>query len=582
MPDGTKIPNLDAVRGEIDARKTNTLAPAGAVSTAPRVVSAEGVTYDLAAGDATVDGVLVRTISGIKYARKSIAPIDVREAGAVPDAVERSLTLGTDSSAAIQAALNAAAASGSPTRRVTGGGLAYRINTTITIPIGVTLEDIVLQLGTNGMTGVRVNTRSRFLGRVIGRGTTSVMAGPFLGETGIAPAGDGVYGVNLIAEVEFLALAVSAYPVGGLTVVPSRAWDCTLKFRDIQGTLGYSEGYGMLCTNAVGLHGSISATNVTRHVLYLSGNSAGCVFDVEVDGCTYVPVVTQAYTDQGQAPSRGHTVRLKAKNVGPGGLTLPAGAVTAYVDSVRGVWDCNFDITVLDDNAGGARYLYYAEALSSDVSPASTGSFPQRNFITARGSGTFPGFGCIYMLGGADYNVGVHGRFSATQGVILYADITNASAVVVNPAVGLLGLRTFGNTIDCGGANCRGVYDISTTTFKEIGPSEITNTGTSPRVEVQDPTKRLGTRTRSYSAVLPFANIAAGAYGVAQVQYGRTISNPQLSATINTSTPGSGSIYNHNSTIVFSDLTLTTAYLRLYNGSADTRSFTVMWRVEGD
>ncbi|MFC3859387.1 hypothetical protein ACFOPQ_01180 [Deinococcus antarcticus] len=550
---------------------SKTITPAGTNAQAQRVVSDLGVVYDLDTSGAAVDGIRYKQIGPLltKYRRTSIAPIDVREGGAKADAGERDLNAGTDSTAIIQAALNAAASGN--VRRVTGGGLVYRVNDSITVPVGVELADIILQIGTNGKTGVLVNTRSKFYGRIIGRGSISPDGVTYLQETGIAPATADVRRAVIEAECEHMALGVNGRFAGG-NGTNVRNWDLNVRVQDIVGRVGFSQGYGLLLPGAVGCKGKLWGENIVRHGLYLSAGARDNVFDVDLEDVTSNSAV-QLNTATDQPSTEGNTVTGKIRNSYVGCTLYQQAAASGLSDNGGATRENDIRLTI----TGGSNSKY---ALLAEGLPGATGTCRNNNFDGTRVLGAFVSNvggtkSPLVKLRGTPNATWRNCTIAATHDFHMLALEHGALAGNVSPIdVGLIDVR--GGIIDTmGGANTA-IYSSVVLGTVAVNNIELRTTGAKFFYSGDAQTYRTGSLRRARGNA-SFADVPAGGSAELTVTWPQAITAPRITATV-TSVSGVAS----GETVQAYSVTSTSAKLRAFNKRTQPQTIDVHYFVEGD
>lgn len=191
---------------------------------------------------------------------------------------------GADDSAALNSALSSGALV------LDGRSRTYSIASSITVPAGVTLTNLRLNLTTAGMNGVLVSSRSKVLGaHIYGTGTTNII------ERGIYPATDGASDVDLDVTVENMTVGVHAMPLASTT--PKR-WMGKVRARNIVGLNNGSEGYGLLLSPASNCQFDFNSTNVKRHSVYLSAGASNNTIRAVTSGNDHGPLQIASYNNQ--------------------------------------------------------------------------------------------------------------------------------------------------------------------------------------------------------------------------------------------------------------------------------------------
>ena len=184
--------------------------------------------------------------------------------------------------------------------------MTCKVNSSVTIKPNQILKNITLIAGTAGMNVVLVNTASKFLNaKIIGTGTKSII------ERGIYPVADGVTDVVIDADISNLTVAIHAQPLTPtanitLDMIPKR-WNICGYVHDIVGTIGNSEGYGVLLSPAIACNVTTRFKNIARHALYLSAGASHNNVNINCTDCNFIPV--QIYATQAQRASEFNIIR---------------------------------------------------------------------------------------------------------------------------------------------------------------------------------------------------------------------------------------------------------------------------------
>ena len=469
--------------------------------------------------------------------------VSVKDFGAVGDGV-------ANDSAAIQTALNSGALV------VDGSRLTYKINSSITIPVGVTLQNIKLTAGTVGMNMVLVNNNSRVINTgLTGTGTTNVI------ERGIYPAVDGVVDVVLDVSISQITVGVQAQFITtySSTNVPKR-WTGTIACSNIVGAAGISEGYGLLLSPAEACNFSVSAKTIARHAVYLSAGASHNVITATVDGCNNY--AAQIFSTSAQAASQYNSLALKCRNLGEN--------VAGQSGAIAIVQKANYNTVTVEHEGNNAT------ALSVLVEGASGGPYPTANkLVDSSISGQFTGADVVKVQN-AD------GTVIARNSIYAYGTAT----VVALRRTGTNGSAHGGfvvdNVINAQGQAIRGIYNEFNSQPSFIGSNEIRNNSTGIRVDDQTGGKRLG-----FSRRVVFNGTTASITGLTSADTTVTL-NDSIAIigrrTVVILTGGSGSFFNAPLTVlgVFNPATENVVTFRTYNGAATAQTFDFQGFIEGD
>lgn len=496
--------------------------------------------FDLKDGGATPTGAVNRPI----YEKLSDT-ISVKDFGAVGDGT-------TDDSTAINNALS------SGFLIIDGAGDTYKINSSVTIPANITLQNINLVAGTAGINMVLVNNFSKILNsKLTGTGTLSIV------ERGIYPATNNVTDVTLNVECANLTIGIQAQPTGGGTAyadAPKR-WSGNLKFTNIAGTTGNSEGYGLLLSPAYHCQFNIISNSPNaRHIIYLSAGASYNQITANITGCSN-------YASQIAATSLQNDCQYNTLNLTCYNLT----------ESVSG--------------QGGAIAIV-GKANYNTVTANVTGDGLLTQAIRVEGNSGGP-----YPFGNKIVNSNIYGQFIGASVInTINADSTLITNNVLNcySTSYVIGLRYAGtngatqagyvqdNIINCFGASIQGIYAECTAQPCYIGLNSITNNASALRV--LDST---GGQRQGYSKITNFSGVSGSVAGS---------SSADITATLNTSIQITGrrtnvvltgsSVSFLNSPIcivgVAASSSETQSLFRLYNGSASAQTFNYEGFVQGD
>jgi hypothetical protein len=468
--------------------------------------------------------------------------VSAKDFGAVGDGV-------ADDAAAIQAALRSGALV------VDGSKLTYKINSSVAIPVGVTLQNIKLTAGTAGMNMVLVNNNSRVIDvSLTGTGTVSTV------ERGVYPAADGVSDVELDVAVSNLTVGVHAiFITTNSDANTPKRWTGRVSCTDIVGTPGASEGYGVLLSPAIACNLVVTGKSVARHVAYLSTGAKHNRVEVSADGCNNYAVVMASY-DQA-FPVEYNSVFLKCRNLGET-QPLSSGAVAATNH-------CHYNtITVEHEGNNATRRSVLIEGPSG-------GPYPKGNKITnSTVTGQFTGDDVIEIIN-ADGTIVANNilhAYATTSVVALRRTGTNNSKH---------GGYVEGNFIDAQGQAIVGVFNSCNSQPSYIGINEIRNNSTGARVYDATGGKRLG-----YSRRVVFegrtASVAGNSMADTTVNLNDAVAiNGRRTNVVLT---GSSDTFTTPHTVigVFGASSETSAIFRVYNAIATPQTFNFEGTIFGD
>lgn len=370
-----------------------------------------------------------------------------------PGAFRRGGVTGSgNEAAAIQAVLN------SGESVIDGEWIACTSNSALTVPAGVTLKNADITIGSAGINLMLLNTESKLHGRFTGTGTTSTV------ERLIYPAAQGVTDVELDVEVSNATYGVHLQPTSGTAVAdrPKR-WKGRIRASGIVGTVGETEGYALLMSPAESCELAVQATDTARHAVYLSAGSRHNKIVAHVDDCDNYAV--QLYSTGAQDATELNEIVVFAQNLDET-VANQGGAVAIVQNAHRN------KVTVYHAGDGSTSQSVLVEGQSG-------GPYPIGNEIGGKITGQFTGQDVVRMIN-ADSTVIVPGTVLeayATVSVIgMRRSGTNGSAH---------GGFIEGVVIDAQGQNCDGIYNEINAQPSYIGPCEIRDTGTEPRVNDQ-------------------------------------------------------------------------------------------------
>jgi hypothetical protein len=500
-------------------------------------------TSNIAQGDALVgfkqsnpNGALIGAV-GKTVHDKLQDLVSIKDFGAVGNGV-------ADDSTAIQNALNSGALV------IDGSGLTYRVNTAITIPTDVTLQNINFIAGIAGMNVVLVNNGVTINNcKITGTGTTSII------ERGIYVAADGVNNVTLTnIEVTNLTVGIHAQPLS--TVAPSN-WNINCYIHDIVGTTGASEGYGVLLSPAIGCFIKGSFINIKRHAVYLSAGSSYNDVNVDVNGCEYSAVTIYAVPPQ--LPCQYNRVRGSFRNISQPSTLFNGSAV----DMVQ---QANYnDVSVRVLGSGNHGYAIWIEG-------ASGGPYPKGNHIhDCEITGTYLAAGIQSQ--NADSSTIVNNYIEAILGTAAINLAVSGTAPVTYAGY------VENNFINGLGTSTNGIINSYEVPYHVGTNKVINNTG----FQFNDySTAKLRTgRLQTITGQVTTAAIAAGATGDTVVTLPQSVSttNRYIGVQIN---GGSAGTYTYANQVWAINTSATQITLRVFNGGAISQTFVLFWQVMGD
>jgi hypothetical protein len=461
----------------------------------------------------------------------------------------------TDDSAALNAALSCGALA------VDFLGLNGKINTSLTIPAGIEARNINLTAGTAGMNMVLVNSRSKLSGTLTGTGTVSIV------ERGIYPAADGVEDVELNVTVQNMTFGVQAQPIGTNTYanMPKR-WRGVIVAKNIVGTVGASEGYGLLLSPAMECNLHVQAFNIQRHAVYLSAGAVHNIVDAQIDGCKNVAV--QFNTGGTQPASEFNTIRAKIRNV-----TVPSGQGANQAVGVYILGNSHRNTIHIDmDGAGTAEMAAVCEGVATDTTQQPTG-----NIISGHIKGQFIGADVVRDLGAAqnDYSGLVIDAYATFSVIALRLNgVRGAQAPWSGP-------RAFNNRIKALGQSIIGVYDEVTDVVTVVDGNDIRNNGTGARVQDNTGGKRQGSNRRvTFSGTT--GSIGATTVGDTTVDLADPVAVAGRRTHVAITNASVTLVPNSNVTAILTPASEGVCTFRIYNAHSASQTFSYEGWVEGD
>ena len=426
----------------------------------------------------------------------------------------------------------------------------------LTIPAGVHAINLNLVKKTAGGNVVLVNSNCHVEGKITGTGTLSIV------ERAVYPAANNVTNVTFDLECASLTYGVHGQPLSGTAYADApKRWSGKLRFTNIAGTTGASEGYGLLLSPGYDCQFDIvSKSAAARHIVYLSAGASNNKVNATVDGCTNY--AAQIYSVAPQAACEWNEVNLKCTNL--------TETVAGQSGPVAIVGQSHFNTTTFSVNSGGAI------SVGALVEGSSTGPYPLGNkIINSSAYGSFLGEDVIRMIN-ADSTI-VTGNHLFAHGT---ASVIGMRRAGTNGATH--GGYVHDNVINALGQAKKGVYNECNTQPSYIGPNEIRNNGAALRVDDQTSGKRLG-----YSRRVTFSGVTASAVATNSVD--TTVTLPDSIQT----TGRIVHVYLTGASVVFFNLpigvvgvigaaTETSMAFRAYNAHSVAQTLNYSGSVEGD
>lgn len=502
-------------------------------------------TSDAAKGDALLgvkrsySGAIARTQHGINEDTATI--YDFLPAGFVTT---------NDATTYIQSALS------SGLKTVDFLGLALKCDA-VTVPTRVWAKNVNFTKFTAAAGSVVVvNAGCIVTGKITGTGTTSVV------QRGIYPQAAACNDVSLLVEVSSLTYGVHAAPISAASSANNpKRWTGVIYAHDIVGTIGASEGYGVLLESAESCNLTVRAKDIRRHAVYLSAGASWNTIDSDTDACGNYAV--QFNASGSQADCKHNHVIVRARNL----TTDVAGQSGALAIVAK----CHYN-TCQVFCTGNATTLEAARIEGNAVGVQA--EHPKGNrIINGAIDGQFTGADVVRMLN-ADGTV-VSGNVIDAYGTVSVIAMRRTGT-----NLSLHGGWIEGNTINAQAQAIKGIYNEINTVPSYIGTNEIRNNSTAVRVDDQTSGKRIG-----YSRRVVFsgttASIGATATGDTSALIGDAVSLTGRRQSVNLT--GSSVDYLKQYVVLgLGGADETHAGFRVYNAHSAGQTFNYEGWVEGD
>ena len=460
---------------------------------------------------------------------------------------------GADGSGNDQAFIAAALSSGALV--IDGEGLSFTANSSVEVPASAVFQNFQLTAGAAGINMVLVNSRCKVLNaRLIGTGTVSTV------ERAIYPAANAVEDVELDIEISNITYGVHAQPLSGTALADApRRWRGSIHCEDIVGTVGASEGYGVLLSPALSCNFNVTGKTIARHLVYLSAGARFNKIWADCDDCGNY--VVQIAATSPQSPCIKNEVVVQGRN-----LTTDVAGQSGHI-AITGISHYNTAVIRGEGNA--------------------------TTYEAARIEG---GSGGPYPLGNQIINGAIEGQFTGNYVIrMLNADSTRVygNAIDAYAASGVIGMTRTGtngsghggyvhdNKIDAQAQAIKGVYNECNTQPSYIGPNDIRNNGAALRVDDQTSGYRMG-----YSRRVKFSGTTASCVAGSVVDTTPTLTSAIQVAGRRTNVWITGSsvtmLTNSNVTAMFTAADETHSNFRVFNAHSADQTFDYEGAVEGD
>jgi hypothetical protein len=468
--------------------------------------------------------------------------VSIKDFGAIGDGV-------TDDTNAIQNALNSGA------KTIDFLSLETLCDE-IEIPTNVNVVNLNLKKKTASGNVVLVNTGCSVHGKITGTGTLSIV------ERGVYPAANDV--TDVIFDVECIDLTYGIHaqpPVSGTAYADApKRWSGNLKFTNIAGTTGASEGYGLLLSPGYNCQFDIVSNSPNaRHIVYLSAGASYNQIQANINGCTNY--AAQIYATSPQTACEFNTLNLSCKSL--------TETVSGQSGAIGIIGLANFNTVTFDVNGGNV--ISYAALIEGSA----TGPYPLSNkIINCAVYGQFTGADVIRMLN-ADSTIIANNSLNCYA----TASVIGMRRVGTNNSLNAGFIQN--NTINGLGQNVKGIYNECNSQPSWIGSNLIQNNGTSLRVDDRSNGYRQG-----YSRRLVFNGTTSSIPSGQSLDV--TVTLPD-SVQINKRT---GFINLIGASVQFFNVPFwatllgsaseSTQLIRIYNGGASTQTLDYSGVIEGD
>jgi hypothetical protein len=424
----------------------------------------------------------------------------------------------------------------------------------VTVPAGIEARNVNFTKFTNAAGNmVLVNTRSKVSGIIVGSGITSAV------QRGVYPAANGVTDVELDLNVSNLTFGVQGQPPSALLADAPQRWFGKLHFENIVGTVGASEGYGLLLSPGVSCKFRVTAKNIARHAVYLSAGARYNEIDADVDGCGNFAV--QMYSLSTQPPTQYNSLKIRARNLTES-VAGQSGAIAIVLNS-----HYNTVVVAAEGSTTTSQAVWLEGTNVAGQNP--TGN----KIINGSITGQFIGLDVIRETNCQDTIIsGNTINAYATFSVIAFRNITT------NPCTH--GSHVFDNTINAQGQAIRGIYDECLVP-NYVGPNWITNNGAGLRVDAATS----GANRYGASRKFAFSGTTASIPNATTGDTTTTIPGSLATTGRNFSlffTGSSGTLSGISVVAIYNNPTETSFTWRAFNNSGGAQTISYAGTVEGD